>query len=261
VKALPFAAPPGTKLVRLLGRGSSFSVAIVEVGGTEAIAKRALPGCHHAVGPVERERRVLEQLSHPGLPRLLLTGDDDAGSYLVESLFQGLALPGTVHGSPARERYASALLALLEALHAAGDGDFVHGDPSRANFIALASGGCALIDFGSSGIGDRLPAVGQGTLPYAAPELCRAETAPSQMTDRYAVSVLVAELCGVRLSAHSGGAAALLEIGDRGHDIAAIRASDLSAPVRAALADCLAFQPAARPPSLRELRAALDRVA
>lgn len=265
MKALPFAAPPGAKLVQLLGRGSSFLVAMVELEGVKAIAKRAIPGAAHSIGPVERERRVLEQLAlAPALlgkvPRLLLAGSDADGAYVVESLLTGGALPAALPGSPARERFATELVAVLDAFHAAGDG-LVHGDPSRANFIELASGGPALIDFGSSGIGDGIAAVGLGTLPYAAPELCRSETAPSQITDRYAISVLVAELFGVRLSTQPSGPAALLEIGDRGHDIAAIHASDLSAPVRAALADLLAFEPAARPPSLSELRAALDRVA
>jgi serine/threonine protein kinase len=236
-------------------------VAVVELDGAPAIAKRALPGVQHTVGPVERERRVLELVSHAGLPRLLLAGADASGPYVVESLLQGEELPLVVQGSPTRERFAAQLVALLDVLHAAGDGEVVHGDPSRANFIALTSGRCALIDFGSSGFGPSLPAVGQGTLPYAAPELCRAETAPSQMTDRYAISVLVAELCGVRVSPPSVGAAALLAIGERGHDIEAIRASDLGAPVRAALVDLLAFEPAARSASLAELRAALDRVA
>ncbi len=261
MKALPFAAPPGTRLIRLLGRGSSFSVALVELGGAQAIAKRALAGPQPAVGPVERERRVLELLRHPGVPQLLLAGDDDGGDYLVESFLEEAALPAALPAPAARERFAGQIVALLDAMHTAGDGKLVHGDPSRANFIALSSGGSGMIDFGSSGIGDSVPAVGRGTLPYAAPELCRGEAAPSQMTDRYAISVLVAELCGVRVSAHASGPAALLEIGERGHDIAAIHASNLAAPLRAALAGLLAFEPAARPSSLCELRAALDRVA
>ena len=260
MKALPFAAPPGTKLVRLLGRGSSFSVGVVLLDGHPAIAKRPLPGEQHAVGPVERERRVLEQLAGAGFPRLLRAGDDETGPYLVESLLEGSALPAVVLGSPARERVCRQLAELVDTLHAAGDGALVHGDPSRANFIALSADGCGMIDFGSSGF-DGVPAVGRGTVPYAAPELCREETPPSQMTDRYAISVLVAELCGVAFSTRASGAAALLEIGERGHDLAAIDASDLAAPVRTALRGLLAFEPADRPASLRDLRAALDRVA
>ena len=254
MKAPPFAAPDGTELVRLLGRGSSFSVAVVAVGGVPAIAKRALPGAHFAVGPVEREQYVLAHVANDGIPRLIDAGTDAAGPYVIESLFEGEPPIGE-RAAPAREQLALRVLSLIETLHGAG---LVHGDPSRANFISLASGRIALIDFGSSGWLD-VPAVGQGTLPYAAPELCRAETSPSQMTDRYAISVLVAELCGVALSGHGVGPAALVEIGERGHDLDALRASDLRPSVRDALAELLAFDPAARPASLAGLRVALER--
>ena len=101
---------------------------------------------------------------------------------------------------------------------------------------------------------------GRGTLPYGAPELCRGERAPSQVTDRYATSVLCAELLtGARLRLEPTEASLLLAIGDLGHDRESIaRAAHVPGAVREALSAHLAIDAPRRPSSFTALCAALD---
>jgi len=235
--------------------------------GTLAIAKRsAMAGGAGDAMPLDRELRVLGRLDHPNMPRLLQAGEDAHGQFVIETLFEGGSLRPLLtplHGGLARNAaLCSALLGLLEDFHAQ-DAWFTHGDLSPDNFILQPDGAPALIDFGSAAFASEVSAIGRGTLPYAAPELCRGEVAPSQITDRYAISVLVAELCGAPISPRLGSEAALLvHLGERGHELGALAESDLGSPVATLFRGLLAFDPVERVASLGELRRALtDRVA
>jgi serine/threonine protein kinase len=268
-----FVPPPGLRFERLLGRGTTFEVAVVVAGdGTRLAAKRLRPslrGNPGAAAALEREAAVLRLLRHPQVPRLVAFAADTAGPYLVETLLEGPSFRGLTEQTPARELPSSFALAagaarilfeLQSFRDAAGALGFVHGDISPDHLLVGAAGPPAvgLVDFGSAvvrGVPPALPA-GRGTLPYVAPELCRGETAPSPSTDRYALAVVLGQLLtGARLCRASAEAAMLLEIGEQGHDVASLAA--LPASAARSLRAHLAFDPKDRPDDLVDLLDAL----
>lgn len=249
-------APPDVEALRSLGVGASFEVALGRRAGAPVVVKRARPGAP-AVDPsaLARERNALRGLAGRRAPALIDAGEDAAGAFVVEAF---------VDGPPLRAAPASPALALdvvrgLRALHEAQAADggglaLVHGDVHPHNLLVGAAGEVIWIDFGSAGL-LRVPAIGRGTLPFCAPELCRGD-APSQATDRYAAALVVAELLlGAALRLPPPSPAALVAIGEAGHELGPLRG--LPAPLASALAAALAFEPAARPPDLAALEAAL----
>lgn len=273
----------------VLGAGATFTVALVQFHGELRVAKRLSPSARvdAATSPsvphaIDRERLVLDRWRHPNAPAMVAAGEDAFGPYLVETLLVARGLdnwtseteggtapsPGNPMRSPPtlpqRVRVARNIVRVVQALHAVHtpDGAIVHADLSPSNLMVARDSEVGLIDFGASGLsGSRtFGPIGRGTLPYVAPELCRAEQPPSQDTDRYAAAVIVAELLtGERLCGARTDASRLLSIGERGHDLSALeRAGSMPTRVREALRELLAAAPADRAPTLHELAWALD---
>ncbi|MBL9024959.1 MAG: protein kinase [Myxococcales bacterium] len=264
-----FAPPAGLTLDRLLGRGSSFEVALVRGGdGLPVVAKRLRPslrGSPEATAALLREGAVLARVFHPAVPRLLANGSDAAGPYLLETFVTGASFDG---GAEPSSRLAHRAALTLFELQRLGDGDgpldFVHGDLCPEHLIAVtdASTGqttVSLVDFGAATLRGvpSAPAGGRGTLPFAAPELCRGETEATQATDRYALAVVLASflLGGARLCRNTTEAAMLLEIGEHGHDSKVL--VGLPGAARRALEAHLSFDPRDRPDDLADLVDAL----
>lgn len=235
---------------------------MVERGGLRAIAKRpaadvAAAAAGHAT--LAREAWALSLSPHPRIPALLEHAEDAAGPFVVQELVVGTALPRAVPRRAAAG-LARQLLELVGALHARGE-RVVHGDLAPSNLLLTAGGALHLIDFSAAGSDLGVPHAprGRGTLPFAAPELCRGETRPSQATDRYAAALLVAELLGgVRTTVATSEPAMLLAIAERGHELVALEGAGLPAPLTRELGALLAFEPAARPACLTGLSTALD---
>lgn len=250
-----------------VGRGSTFEVRSVEHGGLRAIEKRPVGDDG---GALVREARFLAIARSPRLPALLHVGHDERGPLLVESESTGAPLSSLRDGWEP----VPALLALhvvreiaraYDELHALADDDgplaCVHGDPSFTNLLLTPIGGIALVDFGDATARGAPPGPLRqvGTPPYAAPELLRAEAAPSQATDRYAVGALaLALLSRAPLRPELEEAASLHALATVGVDAAAIAAAPAS--LQAALASLVHFAPEARPTSLSSLITALDGV-
>jgi len=270
-----FWPPAGSALVRFVGRGSSFDVALVTRQGRECIAKRPTGQVDDQAGrgAIERESAALFALAGAAVPQLLEAGDDEVGPYVIETLVRGVALREflvesvVTLGSSVRMPIARRILTLAQQLHDARGADaapleVIHADLGPDAFLVLKSGALAAIDFGSAGV--RAPTgylepTGRGTLPYVAPELCRADSPPSAATDRYAAVLLAAEvLLGRRFARAASDAAQLLEIGDRGHDLdALLTTSPLPERINVALREHLRFEPGARPTRLDDLAAAI----
>ncbi|NUP06622.1 MAG: hypothetical protein HOW73_11260 [Polyangiaceae bacterium] len=264
-----FHAPSGWDVERVLGQGSCFEVALVACGETRAVAKRVRPAlANDAVGrtTIEREAWALSSFAGAAIPLLVDYGEDAAGTFVIETIAKGAPLSETRIEAALRPRVARALVGVARTLHGeAGAEDapegFVIADVAPSNVFVAEDGGVSLIDFSASGTENGAPfsPIGRGTLPFVAPELCRAETAPSRATDRYALAVLVAQLLlDDPLTRARGDAAQLLGIGEHGHDASIVLDSSLPAAVRETLAAFLSFDPTKRPTTLALLAKVLD---
>ena len=263
-------APNGTRLVEHLGIGTVFQVALVlDQEGRELVCKRVAPGAKTACGdaPLERERDVLLAVKSPHLADLVAWGSDDRGGFVLQARARGTAvrqligegvqpLNGTKWLDLARTS-ARALAALHSARDQRGELLFVHGDVSPDNLFFEEPGGATLIDLSNATFRDgREPVfVGAiGTVPYAAPEIVRGESAASAETDTYALAATLLAVAVGPLELPTTEASRLFEVGSRGISAERIEwRSDLPARARAAIAHALLFDRARRLASSREL--------
>ena len=124
----------------------------------------------------EREARVLSDLEHPHVPRLLASGEEDSLRFLVfayldhQTLAEAIASEG--QWSPAQViELLRACGSALQAVHALG---ILHRDVKPSNILVLSDGSIKLIDFGLALIADssQLTHTDEvvGTYGYVAPE-------------------------------------------------------------------------------------------
>lgn len=245
-----------------MGVGEAFEVALLEHRGEIAIGKRPRPNSPpHRIPAIERERRLLSELSSPRTPRLLTAGEDDAGPYVIEQLIAGETLRDA-WGAPAVALDLVCAVAELQR-ETRRDGSllgWVHADLHPHNLIVDASSRVHVIDFSAAGAeGLGIPAIGRGTFPFSAPELCRDEAPPSPSSDRYATALCVLELLlGTEALLPRPSPAALVRVGEAGHDLAGI--TRLTPALHAPLRALLAFDARDRPADLSALEAALRLV-
>jgi serine/threonine protein kinase len=213
-----------------------------------------------------REGEILRRLDGRGAPRLLETGEDALGPYLV---MESLALP-----SLSAQRFATrsdranwvtrASRAAMRALAAVHDADddagplgVVHADLSPDNvLVADDAGSAAMVDFGLARWRDDAgppPGAFRGTLAFVAPEVARGELADAR-SDLFALAAsLLAAASGEPPRHGSDFAPLLAAAAEVAIDDYAARASrDLSPAVARVLVACVRFDPADRPASARE---------
>lgn len=142
------AAPhePGS---RLLARGYQGAVYLAETASGPVVIKEAM-----GWGLIRAARRAMLRREHAIYERLAgITGVPacyglEAGDRLVLAYIDGQPLRRTTHSGEERERFFAALLALLQAIHAAG---VAHGDLKRKdNIIVGTDGRPYVIDFGTA---------------------------------------------------------------------------------------------------------------
>ena len=142
--------------------------------GTEVAVKRLVDVRHAA--RFEIEARLLEQLRHPRVVRVIDYFLDDTGQYLVMDLVQGADLGGLLkqHGRPGLpvENSIDYVRQTAEALQYVHEQQIVHRDVKPQNLI-LGDGGVTLVDFGvARELGDEDEGtVGIGTPRFMAPEV------------------------------------------------------------------------------------------
>ena len=209
-----------------------------------------------------REAAALQALNHPGIVKLLETGQARGLSYFTMKLIDGENLRQRM----SRERptvaesvaWAAGILDALGAAHAAG---FLHGDLKPENVIVDRNGVICLLDFGlTRPIAPNLPATQTlsavtGTVQYLSPERI-AGSEPDVRSDLFSVGVLLHEfLTGKTPFARPNPlatAAAIL------HEQPGELPAGIPVGLAAVLKRCLQKDAALRPASAVELARALD---
>jgi len=269
---MAYPAPEGTELVRRLGAGTMFDVALVREEGRVLACKRLTSRMvREAIGraALVREAKALALAKHPALPALVRVGSDGHGPFVLETALEGVPLRGLVEAWRARGRSVPARLAAHVALAAvealadvqelrdeAGPIDLVHGDLGPDHVLVGPLGDVRFIDFGAArfrGLDAALVADDRGTLPYVAPEVARGEAPPSAQADVYALAATILHMVsGGPICRSRDEATMLVEIGEKGVRVDLLDvASALTPSERDALRSALALEPAARPDTAR----------
>jgi serine/threonine protein kinase len=156
----------------------------VERGGRTFVCKRLGPRARAEPwlrARLKAEGELLGRLDGAGAPRLVDTGEDGAGPWIVMERAGGRTLAerveqgGPVEADEAR-RTGEAAFEALAAVHAAS---VVHGDVSPDNVLCTDDGArVTLVDFGlalAAGMPPMPAGPFRGTSAYAAPEVARGE--------------------------------------------------------------------------------------
>lgn len=145
-----------------------------------------------------REAKILGQLDHPGIVRLVDAGDDQGLFYLAMERIEGVSLlairrKGALDFSPLVELGAQIADALAH-MHAAG---VIHRDIKPANILIEDSGQPVITDFGISGLSEATGITRHGDLlgspGFMAPEVMDGSL-PTPASDLYALGRLIFEL-------------------------------------------------------------------
>lgn len=206
---------PGTQIgpwqvVDLLGRGGMGEVYRVERADGRFEKQAALKLLAAALDDetfrarFERERRILADLDHPQIARMIDAGrTDDGRPWLLMDLVEGQPITTASRADdwPLRRRLQTFVCA-CDAVAYAHRRLIVHRDLKPANLLVTGDGRPVLLDFGIARLleeagGDSLTRIGQAvpnTPCYASPEqLVRDETGTA--VDIYALGLLLHELC------------------------------------------------------------------
>lgn len=164
------------------------------------------------------ERRVLAQLDHPGIARLLDGGVTDAGlPYLVTEFIEGESIDRWCeHRNANLKQRLELIVDVCDAVAYAHSELVVHRDLKPGNILIDTEGNAKLLDFGiaklvQSEATDEATDESPHTPEYAAPEQVQGG-AISVRTDVYALGLLLYYLLtGVRPQARSGALAEQVE--------------------------------------------------
>jgi eukaryotic-like serine/threonine-protein kinase len=204
------------RLVRVIGRGGMGTVYLAERADEQfdkRVAVKLLPAGPATTAARQRflaERRILAQLEHPGIARLLDAGlADDGSPYFVMEFVEGdtLIRHCDSRGLGVSERL-QLFLQVCEAVRYAHGKLVIHRDLKPANILVTADGVVKLLDFGIARVlddtGDATPptmATRWGLRPmtpaYASPEQVRGELL-STASDVYSLGVLLYQLLSGR---------------------------------------------------------------
>jgi serine/threonine-protein kinase len=254
---------------REIGRGATARIFLAR---TPAGAPVALKMLHPellvdiAAERFVREMRLVAQLDHPHIGRLLDSGEQGWLLYYVMPFVEGpslrerLAVSGPLDLA-ATARLADELLGALAHAHAHG---VVHRDVTPEN-IVLGDAGAVLLDFGIARAfnlagGDRVTRAGLavGSPAYMSPEQARGSAELDPRTDLYAMGCVLFESLAGRPPYTHLHPAVLLQLQQTAPipDLRAFR-PDAPAELAEVIARALAKAPDDRWPSATEMRSAV----
>jgi hypothetical protein len=165
-----------------------------------------------------REGRVLAQLEHPNLVRVLDASDADEDPYLTLELVDGASLADVLRREPfdadRTEQLAREMSSALAYVHSQG---IVHRDVKPANILIADQGRAKLTDFGIAHLVDATrhtaPATAIGTAAYIAPEQLDGSGEVGPAADVYSLGLVLLEcLTGTRAFAGTASEAALARL-------------------------------------------------
>lgn len=208
-------AAPGTRIgpyevVRRIGSGGMGTVYLckavescpVSIGKTVAI-KVLRSSDSDERKRFERESRYLQTLQHPGIVRVLDTGEDHERLYLVMPVIEGKRLDDIVGPKKAPldvDKAVDWMVQALEALHVAHLAGILHRDLKPGNLMQDKDGRIKLLDFGLASAPDyesRLTRDGDvvGTPAYMSPEQASGRREEiSRRSDIYGMGACLYEL-------------------------------------------------------------------
>lgn len=198
----------GYRVLRLLGEGGMGAVYLAEREGADFTQRVALKLLRAGfVDPLMEqrlasERRILAQLEHPGIARLIDGGTTEAGQpYVAMEYVEGRTLLEHCDALrlSVRERVAL-FIAICDPVHYAHQQLVVHRDLKPSNILVTPDGRPKLLDFGiatlskaTTGLGDRPTTAPWLTPAYASPEQVAGATVGTA-SDVYALGVILYEL-------------------------------------------------------------------
>ncbi len=146
----------------------------------------------------EREAKILKQLSHPNIVRLVDAGDHEGVLYLAMELIEGVSLL-TIRrkGSLGFEALAQLGIQVADALHHMHEAGVIHRDIKPANVLIDARGQPVITDFGISGMSEATGITKRGDLlgspGFMSPEVIDGFP-PTAQSDQFALGRLLFEL-------------------------------------------------------------------
>lgn len=154
----------------------------------------------------EREGRLLDELDHPGIPRLLHRGGWPSDPYLVMEFIDGPSLRDFAgrHRPLPIGATAAVMVDLVDALTCVHAEGVVHRDVKPSNAIVAMDGMTHLIDFGIAFLTDpdatRYTQAGAtpGSPGYLAPEIITASGDATAAADMYSCGCIAFELLAGR---------------------------------------------------------------
>jgi hypothetical protein len=196
----------GWEVGELLGHGGMSSVFRARSASGEEVAikiiapERASP---RAPLRLQREIKVLTQLSHPGIVPILGAGSFPGGRpYYVMQLIEGRSLAAVMDQDPPDPRRAIELVArVARALGHAHANGVIHRDVKPSNIMVRPDGSTVVVDFGLAKVlfedeAERLTKTGQllGTIAYMSPEQARGSREIGPPSDVFSLGVVLCEL-------------------------------------------------------------------
>src|SRR5436853_3056191 len=259
------------RIVRQLGKGGMGAVyeAVDERLSRTVALKETLAETDELKRAFEREARLLANLRHPVLPKVIDHFTEADGQFLVMEFIPGSDLGELLERRPQpfspQEvlRWADDLLDALEYLHT-HEPPVIHRDIKPSNLKLAANGKIVLLDFGlAKGAAGQMTRTGSGmsvigyTLHYAALEQIQGErTGPR--SDLYSLAATLYQLLtGVQPVDALKRAADLLN--DEPDPLAPVKEvnPDIPETFASVLMKALSIKPSLRPATAGEMRAAL----
>jgi serine/threonine protein kinase len=263
------------RIIRQLGRGGMGAVyeAMDERLSRTVALKETLAESLELKRAFEREARLLANLRHPVLPKVIDHFTEDDGQFLVMEFIPGSDL-GELLTRRARPfapaeviAWADDLLDALDYLHT-HEPPVIHRDIKPSNLKLTAQGKIVLLDFGlAKGFAGQMTRTTSGmsvvgyTLNYAALEQIQGERT-SPRSDLYSLAATLYQLVTGRVPEDALKRAADM-FDDKEDPLAAVNKVNPEVPEKFAsvLMQALSLKPSLRPASAAEMRSAINEQA